>query len=1172
MRRRFVALLMVVTLLLTMVPAALAEGAGGTTYTVQSQEEFAAAIESIRAQEEPEAVIVLTGDISTGSTPITVEGKKITITSDNEGVYQLSNGTFALVGDLVLDKIKMSGSDDKNIFACGHTFETTENFEGFVYTNSSGNRVDCINALYGGDYQADVAEGGTNLILRGKGVYEWAFGGGLDSAVYGDTNILIDSPDVNVGNLIGGGWGQEKNSGQIYGDTHVTVRQGTARSIVGGGKGNGTDKESARVHGDTWVVTGGGEAPAYIGTATESYAGSENSTVNNTHFIAKAGTDATYSGGMKVIGGGLNDIVLGTTYVEVTGDAKINTICGGAAGNHDEDISHTVIQNENNEPYAVHIVYNSTANCEYGIGIYAGAPNAGQSTIHGDVLVEVKQGQLQYVNLDDAYTDGDERSPGAQIYGDATLRVSNGDIAQIVGCAAHEQPDSPYHSYVIYDGCGTETVPQKSGYLYKFENVTLKNQANVKIDSDEFTDFDAVQRPFYSIQNLEIIENSALNTRASNTMVLNDVTMDQGSWTAQGMTWVYEALNSRNSKLLFEDYTAVGYNHRKDEDPSLVTNFTSSGDRIVFLESGYVNKVYGNMELNNSDLTLLSPLNVWGNWQGGDSLLRLPVTTDNNYTGQKGSPSIPLNIDGTSAGMCEVRTVKPDNADMGETAQMPAVGDNYVTDWQAEGQTSAKFSLENQDAVAKGLYLKKVTDPADGSYDMWQVAQRDPDEKITIQYQWAGASPSDVELPETVTMYPGPFVAAEEPVTAEKDFSFDGWFTDKDCTVKFADGSEVSANMVLYGQWKKSDPPTPPTPDKDVLWYYEVYYEGTNKFVRYEYGQGGHVKPDNKVEISHTQFDGKDLGWGEVLGEHYIFDAENPNNRLSAFAKDADRDHPLRIYYKLMPHTLTYTYDGTEPDGLVPPDAVSTKYSAKVEMAAPTVPGYTFKGWTVKESADETVEIGGNTLTMPNADVVLVGRWEKDINVTPLQFYYLFKDGDHGSLAAPFGFTLDRNETMTAKGFDVPAVTAAEGYIFTGWRDEKGTDMTQEDILKLPALCCKTFTAQYRADESPVPPTPPTPGPGPGPVPPENPSIPWTPLEPAQEIIPLTPLEPAQEITPLVPLEPAENIVTPEQPTDPGEYHGPKTGDDHLMLYALAGMALCAAGAGAVLLRKRKEH
>ena len=167
----------------------------------------------------------------------------------------------------------------------------------------------------------------------------------------------------------------------------------------------------------------------------------------------------------------------------------------------------------------------------------------------------------------------------------------------------------------------------------------------------------------------------------------------------------------------------------------------------------------------------------------------------------------------------------------------------------------------------------------------------------------------------------------------------------------------------------------------EVLWYYEVYYEwyenGELSWVRWKSGQGGwtEVPPDQIVSIGPEDWNDEDLGWGEILGVHYVYDENYGDHRLSAKAGEATEDNPLKIYYRLAPHTITYEYDTSAPADAEPPEKENTFYTEEVTVPNPTIAGYTFDGWTVKLPEDSDGILDEGALTMPNADVTLVGTW-----------------------------------------------------------------------------------------------------------------------------------------------------------------------------------------------------
>lgn len=210
--------------------------------------------------------------------------------------------------------------------------------------------------------------------------------------------------------------------------------------------------------------------------------------------------------------------------------------------------------------------------------------------------------------------------------------LPGGRVARFEGNAAHATTGTK--NTAIYDGCGTAAAPQETGYLYNFEQVTLKNGAQVSIDANPtlFPALSAVQNPFYSVNNLEIKENSALTTRNSNTLIKKNVTMDHGTWHAKGFLWVYEQTKSKDSRLYFDNFFVLAQNHKSDSDPTLYTAWDSQNDELVALKSGYSGRIYGNANLNRSDVTFLCPTTVSGNWTSGNSILRLPtVATGANY-------------------------------------------------------------------------------------------------------------------------------------------------------------------------------------------------------------------------------------------------------------------------------------------------------------------------------------------------------------------------------------------------------------------------------------------------------------------------------------------------------------------------------------------------------------
>lgn len=80
-----------------------------------------------------------------------------------------------------------------------------------------------------------------------------------------------------------------------------------------------------------------------------------------------------------------------------------------------------------------------------------------------------------------------------------------------------------------------------------------------------------------------------------------------------------------------------------------------------------------------------------------------------------------------------------------------------------------------------------------------------------VDYAYVGDAPSDAVLPSRdVNLEFGSAYTAKAQA-AVAGWTFDGWYADEACTVKWTDGAELPGSMTLYGKWTKN-PEAPATP------------------------------------------------------------------------------------------------------------------------------------------------------------------------------------------------------------------------------------------------------------------------------------------------------------------------------------------------------------------------
>ena len=90
-------------------------------------------------------------------------------------------------------------------------------------------------------------------------------------------------------------------------------------------------------------------------------------------------------------------------------------------------------------------------------------------------------------------------------------------------------------------------------------------------------------------------------------------------------------------------------------------------------------------------------------------------------------------------------------------------------------------------------------------------------EKVGVSYHWVGPDrPTDVTPPAGETVNKGTaYTAAQQEATAQ-EYIFEGWYTDEACKQKYADGTALNADTMLYGKWTKAGGTADPGNPADI--------------------------------------------------------------------------------------------------------------------------------------------------------------------------------------------------------------------------------------------------------------------------------------------------------------------------------------------------------------------
>ena len=301
-----------------------------------------------------------------------------------------------------------------------------------------------------------------------------------------------------------------------------------------------------------------------------------------------------------------------------------------------------------------------------------------------------------------------------------------------------------------------------------------------------------------------------------------------------------------------------------------------------------------------------------------------------------------------------------------------------------------------------------------GAGDMTFNATLTNDE-YTVSYVFTGAVPADAKLPEAETVILNGEVEVAEP-DAVDGYTFDGWYIDAATKVEPGDKLTITepGSIVLRGSWTKNsvDP---------------VYKELTYAYV-------GDETPANAPELPKAA----DVEVGTTVTvadvpsvDGYTFDGWYVNDKLTESFVMPNADVTVEgRWIKNAEYSVSYKYVGDETPANAPavPETKTFMIGSKVEITEiPSLDGYTFNGWYYNGAKYDGVT--NTELTMPNHDVVMVGRWTKNVpdsyNVT---YSYIGEAPDAAADLLPELKTVKVGETVTVA--DVPVL---EGYTFAGW-------------------------------------------------------------------------------------------------------------------------------------------
>lgn len=222
--------------------------------------------------------------------------------------------------------------------------------------------------------------------------------------------------------------------------------------------------------------------------------------------------------------------------------------------------------------------------------------------------------------------------------------------------------------------------------------------------------------------------------------------------------------------------------------------------------------------------------------------------------------------------------------------------------------------------------------------------------KPEVSYQFVGDYPTGQTTPAPEKLEPGEKYDAK-PTPTEKDYLFEGWFADPDCTTPYVDGTSITKDTILYGKW---------TP------YPEVNYEFVGDTPT------GQTTPAPEKVKPGTNYDAEPT----PSEKGYIFDGWFADPDCTTPYVDGtpiNKNTTLYGKWNKMPE-VTYQYVGEVPTDVKTPDGESVDPNVGYDSAdKPSKQYYEFDGWFLDPDCTQRYTDG----TKIKKDTILYGNWKR---------------------------------------------------------------------------------------------------------------------------------------------------------------------------------------------------